>query len=257
MPSGKSKNLKNLRIWKSWHHTLENSSSYIPPRQLLLWPIPVWEVEHNKATWKTKDSGIQKSVNMKERKFRCMEITKQWRKAPTKSGRLEIQKIAEQSYPEYTFMMIFQSVSWFPTFLRWLSHTLNAKIKGKLGSEMHYFLIVLSCFYLQYMANLTRQRTSRGNSDGNDNGNCKGNYQWLHAVREWVIRLGGTLGRVGGGDNSNRRAQAIEGERERGIFQTRRRMPDFQIIFNTSEECYSIFIIVLVWVSDISKFKQK
>ena len=32
-------------------------------------------------------------------------------------------------------------------------------------------------------------------------------------------------------------------------------MPDFQIIFNTSEECYSIFIIVFPWVSDISKLK--
>ena len=55
---------------------------------------------------------------------------------------------------------------------------------------------------------------------GNDNCNCNGNYQWLQAVLEWVIRLLGTLGRVGGEDNSNRRARAIQRNMPPDLFST-------------------------------------
>ena len=125
--------------------------------------------------------------------------------------------------------------------------------KSELISSFHSTHVPLfnAIFFIFVFLSLTRrQRTSCGNSNGNDNGNCKGNYQWLHAVREWVIRLGGTLGRVGGGDNSNRRARAIE-----RIFQTPpyARLPDyFQHI-----RLFFILKIVFLWVSDISKLRQK
>ena len=105
--------------------------------------------------------------------------------------------------------------------------------KGELGS---FLICHVSIFAMP--ADHLRKRCY-----GNDNCNCNGNYQWLQAVLEWVIRLLGTLGRVGGEDNSNRRARAIQ----------RNMPPDSTIIFNTLAFCFHRFNLTF-WQRHVSDY---